>query len=51
MVNKKPKITRKDNVVLIDCFEESAAISCEKGIVKILNNRVLQMMIRRKIKR
>ena len=51
MVNKKPEVTREGNIVLINCFEEKAATLCEKEIKKVLTNRVLQMMIMRKIKR
>jgi len=47
MVNKKPEISREGNVVLIDCFDEKAAKTCEKEIVKVLNNRMLRYMMSR----
>jgi len=50
MTNKKPKITREQNKVIIDCFEEEAAKICEKNIIKVLNNRLLAMQLRRKMK-
>jgi len=49
-MGKKPKVTRTNHVVHIDCYEEKAAKTCEKEISKVLNNRVLQMMIMRKIR-
>ena len=51
MVNKKPEIKRKGNVVLIDCFDEKAAMTCEKEIVKVLNNRMLRFMMSRNRKK
>lgn len=48
---KKPEITRENNVVLIKCPDENSAITCEKEIRKVLNNRMLLFMMKRHTKR
>jgi len=49
-ISKKPKITREETKVIIECFDEGAAVTCEKNIVKVLNNRMLAMALRRQMK-